>query len=278
MATNRKKNWKEAIVEAAQEVIDTLGVGYGERNYEKALLHEFRLRDIPYDSQRHIEITYKGYSLGLRRPDIIVSPAWSKSPGNEYPVEVKIWKTKITKQALNQLRMYLNAMNLPKGLLLNFNTHTAMIDYKEIKSDKKYLAQSPVYRVGKSRKVLRGLRDAASIVFKEFGSSFFYDNRGLEFYTNAIKVELLLKGFVTHERTYPITYKNQQITVHTYDYVFSSGDVVKVISDKSDKLGEELKKQKKILSKMNKQFHIQNGYIIAIPEDDDEGRVIIEKV
>ena len=97
MATNRKKNWKEAVIQAAQEVIDTLGVEYVENIYVTALLHELRLRDIPYDSQRHIEITYKGYSLGLRRPDIIVSPAWSKSPGNEYPVEVKALRNGISK-------------------------------------------------------------------------------------------------------------------------------------------------------------------------------------
>ena len=42
--------------------------------------------------------------------------------------------------------------------------------------------------------------------------------------------------------------------------------------------GERLKIDCNKLSKMNKQFHIQNGYIIAIPEDDDKGRVIIEKV
>ena len=47
MATNRKKNWKEAVIQAAQEVIDTLGVEYVENIYVTALLHEFRLRDIP---------------------------------------------------------------------------------------------------------------------------------------------------------------------------------------------------------------------------------------
>ena len=249
-----------------------------EKNYETALLHEFRLRNIPYDSQRHIEITYKGYSLGLRRPDIIVNPAWSKSPGNEYLVEVKALMGGIRPQDLNQLNMYLSAMNLPKGMLLNFNTRTATIDFEEINSDKKYAAQSPVYRVGKSRNVLKALRNAASIVFKEFGTSFFYYPGGSDFYTKAIKVELFLKGFITHARTYPITYKNQEIDAYTYDYVFSNGDVVKVVSDKNDNLKERLENDCNKLSEINKQFHIQNGYIIAIPKDNDKGRAIIKKV
>lgn len=49
-----------AIIEVSKE----LGCGYLERVYQDALEVEFRLRNIPYEREKIIQITYKGLPLG----------------------------------------------------------------------------------------------------------------------------------------------------------------------------------------------------------------------
>jgi len=53
----------QLIRESAEEVMKALGPYWKEEIYEEALMHEFRLRGIPYDRQRNIEIIYKGSVL-----------------------------------------------------------------------------------------------------------------------------------------------------------------------------------------------------------------------
>ena len=54
------------------EVANTLGAGFLEKVYERALLKELRLRGMRAEAQVPIEVTYKGENVGSYFMDIVV--------------------------------------------------------------------------------------------------------------------------------------------------------------------------------------------------------------
>lgn len=75
MNTNDELLWKEEvfqIVGCAFEVLNTLGHGLNEKNYENALTVEFGLRGIPYRQQPRFVVDYKMHPVGEFVPDLIV--------------------------------------------------------------------------------------------------------------------------------------------------------------------------------------------------------------
>jgi GxxExxY protein len=60
------------IVSCAIEVLNALGHGLVEKPYENALVVEFAVRKIPFRQQPAFDVTYKGYTIGLFVPDLIV--------------------------------------------------------------------------------------------------------------------------------------------------------------------------------------------------------------
>jgi GxxExxY protein len=99
------------IIGAALEVYNTLGYGFIEDVYEKALHKEFDMRGIPAKSKCPIKVRYKGDSIPAYLPNILVDDkvivelqADEKlSPKNEHNI-------------INQLR----ATGLKVGLIINF--------------------------------------------------------------------------------------------------------------------------------------------------------------
>ena len=61
-----------AVIDAAMEVHRTLGAGFLESVYEKALEIEFSSRKIPFVRQKQIELNYKGTPVGEARLDFLV--------------------------------------------------------------------------------------------------------------------------------------------------------------------------------------------------------------
>lgn len=100
------------IVGAAIEVQNELGCGFAELVYHEALNIELNLRNIPYETEKLITITYKGYQLERTyKADLVCY--------DNIVVELKAvdkLKTEHTSQLLN----YLKATNLPLGILINF--------------------------------------------------------------------------------------------------------------------------------------------------------------
>ena len=96
------------------EVHRTLGPGLLESVYEKALIHELKLKGLSVQSQLDVEVNYKGVNLGEGlRLDLLVN--------NELVVELKSVE-ELKPVHYKQLLTYLKLMNKRVGLLINFNT------------------------------------------------------------------------------------------------------------------------------------------------------------
>jgi GxxExxY protein len=101
----------EAIIAAAIEVHTILGPGFLESIYQEALCRELELRGIPFERQKAIDVTYKGYRIKGQRLDLVVQ--------GEVVVEIKAHPTP-HEHVIAQILSYLRASRLGKGLIINF--------------------------------------------------------------------------------------------------------------------------------------------------------------
>ena len=101
------------VIGAAIEVHKALGPGLLESTYEQCLCIELGLRNLPYERQKEIPITYKGVNLDCAyRLDIVIS--------NQLIVELKACE-EIQPIHEAQLLTYLKLSGIKVGLLINFN-------------------------------------------------------------------------------------------------------------------------------------------------------------
>ena len=101
----------ERVIGCAFVVSNTLGVGFLEKVYENALVHELRKQGLKVEQQRPIEVWYDGVIVGNYQADLLVE-------------ETVITELKAV-TALNtvhfaQCMNYLKATRLTLGLLINF--------------------------------------------------------------------------------------------------------------------------------------------------------------
>ena len=111
----------EGVIGAVFEVANTLGPGFLEKVYERALVRELDLRGIRADSQVPVCVRYKGHRVGDYLADILVERA--------VLVELKCagrLGDEHTAQCLN----YLKASGLGVCLLVNFQR--AKVEWKRV--------------------------------------------------------------------------------------------------------------------------------------------------
>ena len=101
----------ERTIGAAYSVSNELGVGFLERPYENALVHELRLMGLQVEQQVPIKISYKGVVVGEYIADLIVEGC--------VLVEVKAVK-ELDPVHEAQCLNYLRATGLKICLLINF--------------------------------------------------------------------------------------------------------------------------------------------------------------
>jgi len=126
MNTDKGKKYKHQeltskILSCAFEVHNTLGCGFLEKVYERAMILELQANGLSIETQKPIKITYKGKDVGNYIADIIVE--------NKVIVELKTaeFLTKIHKA---QLLNYLRATGYEVGLILNFAR--PKLEYKRV--------------------------------------------------------------------------------------------------------------------------------------------------
>jgi GxxExxY protein len=101
----------EAVLGAAFEVSNTLGAGFLEKVYERALVRELTHRGLKVRSQVTVKVSYKGHAVGEYFADLIVE--------DQLLVELKCVESFAPEHAAQCLN-YLRASGLRLCLLLNF--------------------------------------------------------------------------------------------------------------------------------------------------------------
>jgi len=101
----------ERVLAAVFEVSNTLGVGFLEKVYERALLRELTLRGIRATAQTSLTVTYKGQNVGEYFADILVADVLM--------IELKC-VDRLANEHTAQCLNYLRASGLGLCLLVNF--------------------------------------------------------------------------------------------------------------------------------------------------------------
>jgi len=101
----------EKVINVFYKVYNTLGYGFLEKIYEKAMIIEFERMGLNYINQAPVKVYYEGEVIGDYIADFIVE--------NKVIVELKAIR-QLTKADENQLLNYLTATGLEVGLLLNY--------------------------------------------------------------------------------------------------------------------------------------------------------------
>ncbi len=99
------------IIGCAMKVHSTLGNGFQEVIYQRALALELKDNEIKYQREQEMPVYYEGHEIGSRRADFLIE--------NKVMVELKA-VIRLEDEHLAQGLNYLTAYDLPIGLLINF--------------------------------------------------------------------------------------------------------------------------------------------------------------
>lgn len=101
------------IIGCAMKVHSTLGSGFQEVIYQRALDIEMSRQHIAFAREMEMAIFYEGFDIGTRRVDFFVE--------DKIMVELKAVSA-LNDAHLAQAINYLEAYNMPTGLLINFGS------------------------------------------------------------------------------------------------------------------------------------------------------------
>ena len=102
-----------AVIGAAMTVSNTLGHGFLEAVYQKALIYELRQQGITVQSSAAFRVYYKGQDVGCYHANLVVE--------RSVIVELKAVQ-KLAPAHVGQVVNYLKASSLSMGLLFNFGS------------------------------------------------------------------------------------------------------------------------------------------------------------
>ena len=101
----------QRVIGCAFEVSNTLGAGFVEKVYERAMCVELKKTGLSYNCQKPVRVEYKSNLVGEFIADIVVE--------EKLLLELKALST-LCREHEAQLMNYLKATGLSVGLLLNF--------------------------------------------------------------------------------------------------------------------------------------------------------------
>lgn len=119
------------IIGCAMKVHSTLGSGFQELFYQRALDIEMKKQKLDFSREQEMIVFYDGIEIGSRRVDFFVE--------NKIMVELKA-VSKLDDLHLAQAMNYLEAYNLPVGLLINFGSKS--MEFKRVYNTKHELNKS----------------------------------------------------------------------------------------------------------------------------------------
>lgn len=99
------------IIGAAMEVHRHLGNGFQEVVYQRALAIELSMRNINFEREKEMPLSYKGFDIGTRRVDFFIE--------EKIMLEIKA-VIQLEDVHLAQAINYLEAYGMEIGLLINF--------------------------------------------------------------------------------------------------------------------------------------------------------------
>jgi len=102
----------EKIIGCCFKVHSSLGPGFNEKIYSKALQHQFAIEYLSFVAEKEFNVLFDGELVGKFRCDLFVE--------NEIIVELKSVTGYIPKLFHSQLLSYLKASKVKTGLLINF--------------------------------------------------------------------------------------------------------------------------------------------------------------
>jgi len=117
----KHKQLTHNIIGCAMKVHTTLGSGFQEVIYQRAMAIEMTKQKLAFERELEMEIFYDDHLIGNRRVDFFVE--------DKIMVELKAVST-LDDLHLAQAMNYCQAYNLPIGLLINFGSRS--LEYKRV--------------------------------------------------------------------------------------------------------------------------------------------------
>ncbi len=109
------------IIGCAMQVHRTLGNGFQEVIYQRALAIEFQYQNIEFKREMEMNIKYRGHDIGTRRVDFFIE--------NCVMLEIKAVE-KLENVHKTQAINYCEAYHIADGLLINFGGQS--LDFKRV--------------------------------------------------------------------------------------------------------------------------------------------------
>lgn len=109
------------IIGCAMKVHSTLGNGFQEVIYQRALEIEMNLEGLKFEREKEMSVMYREYEIGTRRVDFFVE--------DKIMVELKAL-IQLEDVHLAQGKNYLEAYNMEVGLLINFGAKS--LEFKRL--------------------------------------------------------------------------------------------------------------------------------------------------
>lgn len=122
---NDIENITKRIIGSAMKVHSTLGNGFQEVIYQRALEIEMQYENINFEREKEMKIYYRKEEIGTRRVDFLVE--------GEVSLELKAL-IKLEDVHLAQAMNYLETYNLKTGLLINFGSKS--LEFKRLYNHK----------------------------------------------------------------------------------------------------------------------------------------------
>jgi len=121
------KNLIEKVKKCAKEVYEELGSGWPESIYQNAMEIALREKGINYESQRIVPISFKGYTIGESKPDLVV---WLKSRNKRIAIVIDLkWEPYVKEDHTTQVKKYIKELKkqvksdeevFDTGFIINF--------------------------------------------------------------------------------------------------------------------------------------------------------------